>query len=40
MARILIAVMNSVSFDARVRRQAATLRAADHEVHIVGEKNA
>mgnify|MGYP006269036737 CR=1 FL=1 len=40
MGKILIAVMNSVSFDARVRRQAATLRAAGYDVHIVGEKDA
>lgn len=39
MARVLAIVRNSVSFDARVRRQSASLRAAGHEVHVIGRKD-
>ncbi len=36
MARILFVVMNSVTFDARVQREASSLQAAGHDVQIVG----
>lgn len=40
MARVVVVVMNSVSFDARVRRQSASLRRVGHDIHIIGVKDA